>query len=182
MADTLCYFMLPEDETAFFRHLARHDLTVYPELVPPGYAPLAADEHTPAALSSTEGYYLALERLGPVVVHPVKRGPDRGKLVIEEIPSPVLHYERSLRNDQGELVAGRLWGELDVNDDPGSRRGKPRALKGLFDDVRDMFRKSWRRSDPKGFWVGPRAATAWKRGELRLREPGHKGSLVGVWR
>jgi hypothetical protein len=181
MAATLHYFMLPADEKAFFRHLARHQVTVYPELVPPGYAPLHAGEDTPAALTEA-AYYLALERLGPVIAHPVKRGPDRGMLEIEEIPSPVLHYERSLLNDEGELVAGRLWGELDVTDDPGTRLGKPRALKGLFEEIRDQLRKSWRRSEPKGFWVGPNAAAAWKRGELRLREPGHNGRLVGVWR
>ncbi len=181
MGATVHYFMLPEDERAFFRLLARREVTVYPELVPPGYAPVTADEDTAARLD-LPAYYLALERLGPVMVHPVKRGPDRGMLAIEEIPSPVFHYQRSLRNEEGELVAGRLWAELDVTDDPGSRRGKPYALKALLLEIQDLFKKSWRRSEPKGFWVGPHAAAAWKRGELKLREPGHKGRLVGVWR
>ncbi len=181
MGATLHYFMLPEDERAFFRLLARREVTVYPELVPPGYAPVVAGDDTPARLD-LPAYYLALERLGPVLVHPVKRGPDRGMLAIEEIPSPVFHYQRSLPNEDGELLAGRLWAELEVTDDPGSRRGKPYALKALFLEMQDLFRKSWRRSEPKGFWVGPHAAAAWKRGELRLREPGHKGRLVGVWR
>lgn len=181
MGATLHYFMLPDDELSLFRLLARREVTVYPELVPPGYAPLAAAEDTPARLD-LPAYYLALERLGPVVVHPVKRGPDRGKLAVEEIPSPVFHYERSLPNEDGELVAGRLWAELEVTDDPGSRVGKPYALKALFLEIQDLFKKSWRRSDPKGFWVGPHAATAWKRDGLKLREPGHKGRLIGVWR
>ena len=181
MAATIAYFMLFEDERALFRHLARHGLTVYPELVPPGYAPRKVEEGLAATLAEP-ACYLALERLGPVVVHPVKRGPDKGMLEIEEIPSPVLHYERSVRNEDGELVSGRLWAELDVTDDAESRRGKPLALKHLFDDVHQLFRKSWRRSDPKGFWVGPVAAAAWKRGELVLREAGHKGRKMGVWR
>lgn len=181
MAATLAYFMLPADEVSVFRHIARREVTVYPELVPPGYVPLAAGEETPAALDGF-AYYLALERHGPVIVHPVKRGPDRGMLAIEEIPSPVLHYERSLPNEAGELVAGRLWGELDESDDPTDRRGKPRALKALFLEISNLFKKSWRRSEPKGFWIGPHAATAWKRGDLVLREPGHRGGLVGVWR
>jgi hypothetical protein len=181
MGATLHYFMLPGDERAFFRLLARREVTVYPELVPPGFTPITAGDDTPAGLN-LPAYYLALERLGPVVVHPVKRGPDRGMLAIEEIPSPVFHYERSLPNDDGELVAGRLWAELEVTDDPGSRLGKPYALKALFVEIQDLFKKSWRRSDPKGFWVGPQAATAWKRGDLKLREPGHKGRLIGVWR
>src|SRR5919197_5667353 len=125
MAATLHYFMLPEDERALFRVLARHELTVYPEFVPPGYAPPAADEDVLPSLDAA-AYYLAAERLGPVIAHPVKRGPDKGLLVIEEVPSPVIHYERSLPNEEGELVGGRLWAELDVTDDPRARgHGKP---------------------------------------------------------
>ncbi|ABC82371.1 hypothetical protein [Anaeromyxobacter dehalogenans] len=181
MAATLRYFMLPDDERAVFRHLARRELTAYPELIPPGYQPVPVDEDAVEALDQP-AYYLAVERLGPVIVHPLKRGPDKGMLVIEEVPSPVFHYERSVRNDAGELVAGRLWAELDVTDDPNDRKGKPLALKGIFEEVHQLFRKSWRRSDPKGYWVGPHAAAALKRGELKLREAGHKGGLVGVWR
>jgi hypothetical protein len=173
--------MLPEDEVSLFRHLARRELTVYPELIPPDFAPVKVDERAPAVLADP-AYYLAAERLGPVIVHPVKRGPDKGMLEIEEIPSPVLHYERSVRNEAGELVAGRLWAELDVTDDANDRRGKPLALRAVFDEIHQLFRKSWRRSDPKGFWVGPRAAAEWKRGTLVLREAGHKGREIGVWR
>jgi hypothetical protein len=181
MAATLNYFMLLEDEVAVFRHLARRDLTLYPELVPPGYVPVRVDEDAPAKLD-LEAYYLAAERYGPVIVHPIKKGPDKGLLKIEEVPSPVFHYERSVRNEAGELVAGRLWAELDVTDDVEDKRGKPLALKALFQEIHDLFRKSWRRSDPKGFWVGPHAGAAWKRGELVLREAGHKGREIGVWR
>lgn len=181
MGATLHYFTLPEDERALFRVLARHELTVYPEIVPPGYTAPRADEQVVATLDLA-AYYLAAERLAPVIVHPVKRGPNKGLLEIEEVPSPVLHYERSLRNEAGELVSGRLWGELEVTNDPNDRKGKPRALRQLYDDVSAAFRKSWRRSEPKGFWVGPAAAAAWKRGELVLREAGHKGDVVGVWR
>ncbi len=182
MGATVHYFMLPEDEVALFRLLARREVTLYPELVPPDWVPLTADERTPAQLDR-DAYYLALEKLGPVVVHPVKRGPDRGMLAIEEVPSPVFHYERSVRNEAGELVAGRLWAELDVAEEAHrSGEGKPYALKRLFLEIQDLFKKSWRRSDPKGWWIGPHAAAAWKRGEVKLREPGHKGRLIGVWR
>lgn len=173
--------MLPEDERALFRMLARRGLTLYPELVPPGFTPIPVDEHAVERLE-TPSWYVAAERLGPVIVHPIKRGPDRGLLAIEEIPSPVLHYERSVPNEKGELVAGRIWAELDVTDDPTDRRGKPRALRAIFDEITAFFRKGWRRSEPKGHWVGPKAAAAWKRGELVLREAGHKGRAFGVWR
>jgi len=178
---TLPYFMLPDDEVALFRFLARFGLTVYPELVPPGYTAPAANEEVVAALDGA-AYYLAAERLGPVIVHPVKRGPDKGMLVIEEVPSPVIHYERSLRDDKGELVAGRLWAELDVTDDPSSKFGKHRGLRATFQEIHDWMRKTFRRSDPKGWWVGPHAARAWKSDGLVLREAGHKGRAVGVWR
>jgi hypothetical protein len=181
MAATLHYFMLPEDERALFRHLARRELTLYPELIPPGYEAIRLDEHAVEKLESPS-WYIAAERLGPVIVHPIKRGPDKGMLEIEEVPSPVFHYERSVRNEKEELVAGRLWAELDVTDDADDRRGKPLALKSLFQEIHDLFRKNWRRSDPKGFWVGPHAGAAWKRGDLVLREAGHKGKEFGVWR
>jgi hypothetical protein len=166
---------------ALFRILARHGLTAYPELVPPDYVAPAVSEELVARLDR-EAYYLAAERLGPVIAHPLKRGPDKGMLVIEPVPSPVLHYERSLRNDAGELLGGRLWGELDVTDDPHSKLGKHRGLRATFQELHDWLRKTFRRSDPKGWWVGPTAARAWKSEGLVLREPGHKGRTFGVWR
>jgi hypothetical protein len=181
MAATLHYFMDREDERALFRHLARRELTLWPEVIPPGAPPIPVDEHAVEKLDAS-AYYLAAERLGPVIVHPLKRGPDKGMLVIEEIPSPVFHYERSVPNEAGELVAGRLWAELDVTDDVEDKRGKHRGLRALHDEIHQLFRKSWRRSDPKGWWIGPHAGAAWKRGALKLREAGHKGRLVGVWR
>jgi hypothetical protein len=181
MAATLTYFMLPEDERALFRFLAPHGLTVYPELIPPGYKAPAADETVLAQLDQS-AYYLGLERVGPIVVHPIKRGRDKGMLEIEEVPSPVFHYERSLKNDDGELVSGRLWGELDITDDATSRKGKPLTVRKVFEEIHQFFKKSWRRSDPPGFWVGPAAAGAWKREGLVLREVGHRGEVYGVWR
>jgi hypothetical protein len=103
-------------------------------------------------------------------------------LTISEIPSPVFHYERCLLNEKDELVSGRLWAELEITDDPSSRLGKPYALKALFLEIQDLFKKSWRRSDPKGYWVGPHAAAAVKREGLKLREEGHRGALIGVWK
>ncbi len=181
MAATLRYFLLEPDEAALFRVLSRQGLTLYPELVPPGYAAAPVDERALGAMTEP-AYYLAAERLGPVIVHAVKRGPDKGMLVIEEVPSPVLHYERSRRNAAGELEGGRLWAELDVTDDPGSRMGKHRGLRALFEEIHAWMRKSCLRSEPKGWWVGPAAARAWRSEKLVLREPGHKGRVVGVWR
>ena len=181
MPATLRYFMLPEDERAFLRLLARHEVVVYPELVPPGYRPFRADESAQARLGAP-AFYLAAERFGEVVVHPVKRGPDKGMLEIEEIPSPVFHYQRSLLDEDRELLGGRLWAELEVRDDPGSRLGKPLGLRRLFEEIQGLLRRSWRRSDPKGWWIGPRAAAAHRGEGLVLREPGRRGGTVRPWR
>jgi hypothetical protein len=181
MAATLYFFMLPEDEKALFRLLDRHKITLYPELFEPGWkAPLANDQTVGALDQST--YYLAFEALAPVVVHPIKRGPEKGMLKIEEIPSPVFHYERSLKAENGELMGGRLWAELIVTGATEDMRGKPRGLTFVFDELHDFFRKSWRRSNPKGYWIGPKAGDAAKKHGLVLREPGHKGRTYDVWR
>ncbi len=181
MGVTLHLFTLPDDERALFRVLAREELTLFPELISPGYVAPPANEAAAAGLDH-DAYYLAAERLGPVVVHPVKRGPDKGMLVVEEIPSPVIHFRRSLQDEKGELLAGRLWAELDITDDPSSSLGKHRGLRAKFEEIHGFLRKAFRRSEPKGFWVGPAAARAWKSEGLVLREAGHKGRAVGVWR
>jgi len=181
MAATLQVFLLPEDERALFQYLERHGLTVYPEVVSPGWVAPRAEAAVLPRLDQP-AYYLAAERLGPVVVHPVKRGPDKGLLKIEEVPSPVFHLERSLLNEAGELESGRLWVDLTGADGATSEEGKPYALRRIFDDIQVWCRKTLRRSDPKGWWVGPRAAEAWKRRGLVLREAGHKGRTVGVWK
>jgi hypothetical protein len=181
MAATLRYFLLAGDEVALFRELSRRGLTMYPELIPPGYSAPLADERVLSSLTE-RAYYLAAERLGPVIVRAKRKGPDKGMLAIDEIPSPVLHYERSLRNDAGELEAGCLWAELDVTDDPGSRLGKHRGLRALFEETHTWFRKTCLRSDPKGWWVGPAAARAWRSEGLVLREARYKGRAFGVWR
>jgi len=181
MASKIDFFMVPEDERTLFRQLERHEITLYPELIPPGWKPLRATDENLGRLVEP-AYYLAFEKLAPVVVHPIKRGPDKGMLKIEEVPSPVFHYERSVRNEAGELVGGRLWAELVATGSSEDLRGKPRGLVHVFDELHAMFRKNWRRSEPKGYWVGPKAAEAVKREGLVLREPGHKGRTYGVWR
>ncbi len=180
MAATLHYFMSSEDELQFFRFLEPQGFVLYPELSPPGHSPPRVGPALQPTLDAT-AYYMAIERAGAVVGETVKRGPNKGLLMIDEIASPVFHYERSIANDERELVGGRIWAELDVTDDPNDRQGKPRMLRAIFDEMSRFFRKNYRRSDPKGYWIGPKAAAAHKTG-LVLREPGHKGRTYGVWR
>jgi len=134
LAAILQWFLFPDDERALFRQLARHRMTLYPEMIPPGYQAPKVDADLVAGLAQ-EAYYLAIEHLGPVIVHPVKRGPYKGMLEIEEVPSPVMHLERSVRNEAGELVAGRLWVELNLTDEATSQPGKPWALRRVFEEI-----------------------------------------------
>ncbi len=180
MAATLQYFMLPEDELQLFRLLEPRGLVVYPELSDPGEVPAPLGAALQPALDAP-AYYLAMESAGAVIGRPVKRGPNKGRLEIDELASPVFHYERSLLNDRQELVGGRIWAELDVVHERTGPRGKPLVLRAVFDEMERYFHKSFRRSEPKGYWIGPKAAAAHKVG-LVLREPGHKGRTYGVWR
>ena len=87
--------MLPEDERALLRALARHELSLYPEI----FAARDQRRYPPTrrrpGVAGRHGYYLAAERLGPLIVRPLGRGRDKGMLEIAEVPSPVFHYERS---------------------------------------------------------------------------------------
>src|SRR5256885_454542 len=109
--------MLPEDEVAFLRQLEPHKLTLWPEEIPEGWVAPPVDAALAPRLDAP-AYYFAAERFGEVMVRPVRRGKNKGLFEIEEVRSPVFHYERSLRNEKGELVAGRVWAELDITDDP----------------------------------------------------------------
>jgi hypothetical protein len=178
MADVVTFFLGPEDEVALFRRLAPFELTVYPELLDPDAPTLAADGDAPAKLT-LPAYYLAAEKLGPVEIYPIKRGPNRGAFAIDEIRSPVIHYERSLLEDN-ELVAGRLWAELVVSQNTEANLGKSEGFRQLFGRVREQI-KRFQRSKPVGAFVGPQAARLHKTGVL-LRGAGRHGKLYVPFR
>jgi hypothetical protein len=175
MAQQLPLFLAPEDERAFLRFLAPRRLEVYPRRVPPGWKPFLASAEQYQALPSE--VYLAAAEFGPVLVDKVKRGPDKGAWRVDEVRSPVIFWERSARNDEGELVSGQLWAELDVTPETGRRTAAPDRFRRLFQEVESWLKKTCRRSDPVGFLVGPAAARAFKEG-LVLRQAGHRGHTV----
>jgi len=175
MAQQLSLFLFPEDERAFLRFLAPHHLEVYPRRVPADWKPFHARAEKQEALPLE--VYLAAAELGPVLVDRVKRGPDKGAWRVDEVRSPVIFWERSTRNEEGELVSGQLWAELDVTPQTGRRTSAPDRFRSLFQDVEGWLKKTCRRSDPLGFLVGPAAARAFKEG-LVLREAGHRGQAV----
>jgi hypothetical protein len=178
MADVITFFMAPEDEVAFFRALEPMGFSIVSEIVPPGVAPLPVTAALAGELEGTS-YYLAAEALAPIEVSPIKRGPNRGSFVIDEIRSPVIHYERSVREGE-ELRSGRIWAELIVSGDTRENIGKSEAFRQLFERVR-AYLKRFRRSQPVGVWIGPAAARLATTG-VRLREAGRKGELYRPFR
>lgn len=180
MASQLRFFMVPDDEVAFFRMLERFHLEVYPRRVPPDWQPFKAAAAQMERLPE-EDLYLAASEIGPVLVDKVKRGPDKGAWRVDEVRSPVLFFERARTNEEGELVSGQMWAELDVTPQTGRRDSAPDRFRKLYMEIEAWLKKTYRRSDPAGFWVGPHAARRHKEG-LVLRDSAHRGDVVGVWR
>src|SRR3954471_827565 len=118
MANQLGFFMVRDDEVAFFRAVERFKLEVYPRRVPPDWKPFLASHETLDQLPE-EDLYLAAPQIGNVIVDKVKRGPDKGHWRVDEVRSPVIFIERSRLNEDGELLSGEMWGELDVTPQTG---------------------------------------------------------------
>lgn len=178
MAHTLRFFMTPEDELAFFRFLERFALEVYPVRVPPDWKPFRADGAAPGRLPE-DAAYLAASEIGPVLVDKIKRGPDKGSWRVDEVRSPVIYYERSRTNEEGELLSGKLWAELDVTAQTGRRNAAPDRFRHLYLQVEDWLKKTFRKADPKGFLIGPTAARRSREG-LVLRDSEFRGGTVRV--
>lgn len=175
MANVLRTFMAPADELAFLRFLTGLRLEVYPVRVPPDWKPFLADEQAAGRLP--DELYLAASEIGPVQVDRIKRGPDKGHWRVDEVRSPVIYCERSRENEDGELLSGKLWAELDVTAQTGRRDPAPDRFRRLFLEVEEWVKKTFRRSDPKGFFIGPAAARLYKEG-LVLRDSVHRGGTV----
>lgn len=176
MANVLQFFFSPEDELAFFRALERFHLELYPVRIPPDYVAPKVNADAVAQLPE-DAAYLAASEIGPVLVDKLKRGKDKGAWRVDEVRSPVIYYERSRKNEEGELLSGKLWAELDITPQTGRRDPAPDRFRKLFSEVEEWFKKSCRRGDPKEFFVGPKAAREAKEG-LVLRDSDPKGSTV----
>lgn len=168
--------MTPEDERAFFRQIGRQVLEVYPVRVPPDWVAFRANEETLDQLPEDD-LYLAATEVGPVLVDKVKRGKDRGAWRVDEVRSPVIFFSRSRLNEEGELLSGKLWAELDVTPQTGRRDPAPDRFRRVYLELEEWLKKTFRKGDPKGFWVGPQAARRFKEG-LVLRDAQHRGGTV----
>ncbi len=180
MANQHQLFMVEEDERAFLRQLERHTFEVYPRRVPPDWKPFRANVANLAQLPEDE-LYLAASEVAPVLVDPIKRGPDKGFWRVDEVRSPVIFWERCRKNEEGELLSGQLWAELDITQQTGRRDPAPERFRQIYFELETWLHKQFRQGKPKGFWVGPAAARALKQG-LVLRDSQHKGGTVELHR
>ncbi|AKQ63994.1 hypothetical protein A176_000906 [Myxococcus hansupus] len=178
MANVIQFFMSPDDELAFFRFLERFVLEVYPSRVPPDWETFRANMENMERLPPEDLYMVASE-LGAAIVDKVKRGKDKGFWRIDEVRSPVIFMERSRLNEEGELLSGKMWAELDITAQTGRKNAAPDKFRRLFLEIEEYIKKSHRRSDPKGFFVGAKTARLCKEG-LVLRDSAFRGGTVGV--
>jgi hypothetical protein len=169
MAHQLFTFMLPEDEETFMRVLSRSVFEVYPRRVPPDWQTFRLSLEALPQLPERDVYLVASD-LGPAHVDTIKRGPDKGFWRIDEVRSPVLFWERSARNEDGELLSGQLWAELDITEQTGRKQAAPAAFRARVLELSNWLTKTFRKGDPKGSWIGPAAARAVKDEGLVLRE------------
>lgn len=180
MATTLHFFLTPDDERALLRFLERFELEVYPVRIPPDWRAFRVDEEALDKLPPDVAY-LAASQIAPVQVDKIKRGPDRGAWRVDEVRSPVIYLERSRTNEEGELLSGKLWAELDVTPQTGRRTAAPERFRRLVLEVEQWFKKTCRRSEPMGFFIGPAAARRHKEG-LVLRDAAPRGGVVRPYR
>jgi hypothetical protein len=177
MATLVQLFMEREDELAFIRFLERNNMEVYPRRVPPGWETFKATEANFDKLPEEDVYLVATD-IGPALVDKLKRGKDKGQWRIDEVRSPVIFWERCKKNDDGELVSGQIWAELEITQQTGRRDPAPERFKMLFVELENWIKKTFRKSHPKGFWVGPRTARAAKKSGLKLRENKYWGREI----
>jgi hypothetical protein len=180
MAINIRFFMIDEDERAFLRFLRRFQFEVYPVRVPSDWKTFHASDETQDRLPK-DAFYLADPDAGPVKVDKIKRGPDRGGWRVDEVSSPVVYFERSRRNENGELLSGELWTQLDWTPQTGRRFAAPDRFRTRFLEIERELRTRFHKSEPKGFLVGPYAARAAKEG-LMLRDSERGGGTVRAYR
>lgn len=179
MATQLQLFMEREDELAFVRFLERYNLEVYPRRVPPDWVTFKANEANFDKFPEEDVYLVAVD-IGPALVEKLKRGKEKGHWRIDEVRSPVVFWERCKKNEEGELVSGQLWAEQEITQQTGRRDPAPERFKVLFAELENWIKKTFRKSHPKGFWVGPKTAKIVNQQKLKLRENKYWGREIEV--
>lgn len=178
MATQLQIFMEREDELSFVRMLERYNLEVYPRRVPEDWVTFKLTEENYDQLPEDDVYLVASE-IGAALVDKIKRGKDKGSWRINEVSSPVIFWERCKKNDDDELVSGQLWAETEITQQTGRRDAAPERFRLLFVEIDAWIKHNFRKTHPKGFWVGPKLARSIKQDpKIKLRENKHFGRLI----
>lgn len=175
MALSIRFFMAPDDERALLRLLVPLQLELWPDLSEPNHQPEVISD---ATVLDEPAYYLAA---GDVTGYPIKRGPTKGRWKLDEVASPVIHFLRSLPDEDGELRSGSFWAETESSGDQSRTGGKPARFMRAVRELHELIKSRYRKSSPvKGtvYFVGPVCA----RLGLPLREEGRKGMPVTVYR
>ena len=178
MANQIHFFMTPDDERELLRKLESWKLDLYPEVTEDQSEPIAVEANAETELEGP-GFYFAV---GDVSGYAVKRGVNRGKWKIDEVDSPVVYFERSQLDENGELRAGKFWVELEASGDYARTGGKPDRLRRLWLEIYGFLKVRYRKSKPTGFYVGPHAARAQQQSGLVLREAGRGGETIQAYR
>ncbi len=180
MAINIRFFMSDDDERTLLRFLRRFQLEVYPVRVPSDWKTFYASDETQDRLPK-DALYLAAVDVAPVKVDKIKRGPDKGYWRVDEVSSPVIYFERCRHNEDGELLSGELWTQLDWTPQTGRRFAAPDQFRTRFLAIERELRTRFHKSEPKGFLVGPHAARAAKEG-LVLRDSKRGGGTMRPYR
>jgi hypothetical protein len=181
LANQLQVFMVEEDERAFLRFMERFVLSVYPRRVPEDWETFRARAADLARFPEEEIYLVATD-IGPAQVDKIKRGPDKGFWRVDEVRSPVIFWQRCLKNEEGELLSGQVWAELDVTPQTGRRTAAPDQFRSVMLEVDSWLKKTFRKGDPKPYLVGPATARLVKQQQLKLRTNEHWGREIRVHR
>jgi hypothetical protein len=179
MANQLLTFMNRDDEAGFLRALERHVFDVYPRRVPPDWVTFRAKPENLDKFPEGDVYLVASD-IGAAKVDKIKRGPDKGFWRIDEVGSPVLFWERNTLNEEGELLSGQLWAELEITQQTGRRSPAADHFRTRVLELESWLRKSFRKSDPPGYLIGPRTGKLAKEGLVKLRENKHWGKEIFV--
>ena len=173
--------MAPEDEVAFFRFLERFVLEVYPRRVPAGLEAVPRQRGRACTELPEEDAYLAASEIGAGHRGQGEARPGQG-LLAHRRGALARSSSASARgcNEEGELLCGQLWAELDVTPQTGRRDAAPDRFRRLFLEIEEYLKKTFRKGDPKDFLVGPKAARALQggAGAAGLGAPRrHRGAL-----
>src|SRR5262249_12927234 len=104
-----------------------------------------------------------------------------GRMKIDEVLSTVVHFQRSLSDEDGQLRSGHFWAELESSGDLARLGGKPAPFHRLVRDIPELVKSGYPRDQASGVYIGPGAAGLHQAGTL-WREAGRKGALYVPYR